>query len=177
MPILPENLTLHENEQVAGLRERFAQMRACLNQQNTNDCSIATLFQHLEHLMSIAGNLSNPRSFGACLLAKHYLMDRFDIENFDVAEKPQGASGPDIDVKTIDGRRILAEIKTTVPYEIEQGDIGAAQRTSFRKDWKKLLEAQANHKFFFLTNADAYAIVQRKYLSELQDIEVVLLTW
>jgi hypothetical protein len=124
-------------------------------------CPPKTLFTHLGRISGISGNLSNGKSFGACLLAKRYLMSKFRIEELDVAEKAQGAKGPDIDAKTKDAIRILAEIKTTAPYELKRRDFGSNQKTELRKDWKKLRAGRADHKFFFLVDRDAYALCKR----------------
>lgn len=109
------------------------------------------------------------------MLAKRYLTQRFDIQAMDVGEKAQGAKGHDIDIQTKDGLRIIAEIKTTVPYEAKRGDFGANQKKELRKDWEKLATASANYKLFFVTNPDAYSIIQSKYIGELGSTEVVLL--
>jgi hypothetical protein len=102
-------------------------------------------------------------------------MKRFEIDELDVAEKAQGAKGPDIDARTKSGARILAEIKTTAPYKLKKRDFGANQKRELRKDWRKLREATADHKFFFLVDRNAYDIVQRKYKDEVRGIEVILL--
>jgi hypothetical protein len=168
-------LTPKEEAYIAALRTRLLKMRDYFVAHDIGKCGADALFKHLGRISSISGNLSNGRSFGACLLAKRYLKNRFKLEELDVGEKAQGAKGPDIDAKTTDGKRLLAEIKTTVPYELARSDFGAKQRTELRKDWKKLREAKAHHKFFFLTDRDAYTIVQKKYHKELSGIELILL--
>ena len=65
-------------------------------------------------------------------MAKQYLNTNYGIDDFDAAEKPQGAPGLDIDIKTRSGQRIIAEIKTIYPYQSD--DFGAQQKNSFKKD-------------------------------------------
>ena len=168
-------LTPCEETAIASLRTRLLQMRDYLAHNDLETCSHSELFEHLGRISQISGNLSNGKSFGACLLAKQYLMKRFEIAELDVSEKPQGARGPDIDVRTKDGERILAEIKTTVPYKLDRRDFGANQKAELRKDWRKLREATADHKFFFLVERNAYEIVHARYKSEVCGIEVILL--
>ena len=132
------------------------------------------LFEFLSSLRQIQGNLSNDVSFAATLLAKIYLQAKFSL-TFDAAEKPQGAPGIDIDVKAPDGSRIVGEIKTTVPYQIN--DFGAQQAASFKKDFIKLAAADAKHKFLFVTDARAFEFLKKpKYLALIPGIRVVNLT-
>ena len=71
-------------------------------------------------------------------------------------------------------KRVIAEVKTTDPYLID--DLGAAQKTEFRKDFKKLMHAQAEYKFFFVTEARTFAAMRKKYAREIPGVSVVLLT-
>ena len=127
----------------------------------------------LSTMKSILGHLSNDMSFIAGLMAKDYLCSSLPLRDFDVAAKPQGAPGLDIDELTLDGRRVVAEIKTTTPYKI--ADLGAQQRTSFEKDFAKLNAANAELKYFFLTDKAAFAVVKQKYRSRIPNVTVVLL--
>ncbi len=124
-------------------------------------------------MRQIVGNASNDLSFVATLMAKEHLCSVLDMVPFDAAVKPQGAPGLDIDERTRTGERVVAEIKTTVPYL--PTDLGAQQKTTFRKDFVKLQLAEASHKFFFLTNRRAYDLVIRKYTTDLAGVSVVLL--
>jgi hypothetical protein len=104
-------------------------------------------------------------------MAKEYLSAKFDV-TFDAAEKPQGASGIDIDVLSGSGERIVAEIKTTVPYQVS--DFGAQQAASFKKDFVKLAVATAMHKLLFVTDRRAYTALQKpKYVSQIPGVRVV----
>jgi hypothetical protein len=93
------------------------------------------------------GNRNNDASFIATLLAKRYLIAQFQI-GFDAAARPRGASGIDIDLMTPNGERVIAEIKTTLPYGLK--DFGAAQGASFKRDFEKLKMTHARHKLLFV---------------------------
>lgn len=128
---------------------------------------------HLTQIKSILGNTSNWMSLVAALLAREYLSGVLQMRPYDAAAKAQGACGLDVDEQTISGERVVAEIKTTEPYK--ENDLGAAQKASFRKDFKKLRDATAPHKFFFVTSERAFLVVQARYMGEVPGVTVVLL--
>ena len=130
-------------------------------------------FEFIAGIRDIQGNISNVQSFLATMLVKWYLMSRFNLADFDAAEKAQGAPGLDIDVLTDRGERIVGEIKTTVPYG--KNDLGAQQKSTFQKDFKKLNEANAPHKFFFVTSRRTFEIMQARYAHLIPDVEIILL--
>ncbi len=133
--------------------------------------SMSQWYDFLSSMRAIQGNLSNDISFIATLLAKEYLNRKFSVQ-FDAAEKAQGAPGIDIDLTTSKGVRIVAEIKTTVPYKID--DFGAQQADSFKKDFAKLREADARHKFLFVSEDSAFSVLKKeKYQQYLSGITVV----
>ncbi len=107
-------------------------------------------FGYLAQFKDELGNFDNQVSFVATLLAKSFLMANFDLITFDAAEKAQGAPGLDIDTKTNNGHRIIAEIKTTHPYK--KDDLGANQIANFKKDAEKLHQGSSDVKFFFVTD-------------------------
>ncbi len=142
-------------------------------------CSSATtssrdFYKYLAKAKLLLGNLNLSVSFAGSLMAKEYLVAKFPMAPFDVAQKPQGAPGLDIDAKTTEGARVVGEIKTTDPYLIE--DLGAAQRTEFRKDFEKLRIAKADYKFFFVTERRTFDAMKKKYAREIPGITIVLLT-
>ncbi len=97
------------------------------------------------------------------------------MQPFDVAAKAQGAPGLDIDAMTEDGERVVGEIKTTVPYN--GPDLGASQQATFQKDFDKLRAAEAERKYFFVTNEAVFRLMQRsRYARELEGVTVVLVT-
>ena len=127
--------------------------------------------EYLCRIRAIFGNLSNSISFIATLLAKRHLATRLDLGGFDAAEKAQGAPGVDIDVNSPDGRHIVAEIKTTVPYG--ETDFGAAQKREFQKDFDKLNESNAAHKFMFVTDDRTFELLRSKYASRIPGVCIV----
>jgi hypothetical protein len=108
-------------------------------------------------------------------MAKNYLAQRFDIKEFDISIKPQGAPGLDIDLKTANDERIIGEIKTTVPYSGAKSDLGAKQKETFKHDFDKLNTTAAHHKFFFVTDRATFEVVQRRYIEQIPGVKVVLL--
>ena len=111
------------------------------------------LYEYLARMKKIQGNTDNGVSMVACLLAKRFLGARLDMQPFDATKKPQGAAGLDIDERTITGEKVVAEIKTTVPYGSK--DLGSAQKSAFEKDFQKLNAVEAAYKFFFVTDRRA----------------------
>lgn len=165
-------LTEREKRYCSEIAERVSQMREFLNRNAlVEPPQPAEWHSFLSTLRKIQGNLSNDGSFIATLLAKQYLYSKFGIE-FDAAEKPQGAAGIDIDIETADGHRIVAEIKTTVPYRVS--DFGAQQAASFKKDFAKLAASKAKHKFLFVTDSGAFSALQKdKYTKLMPGVRIV----
>jgi hypothetical protein len=129
--------------------------------------------RYLVAMKRTMGNTSNWLSFVACLLAKNYLHACLQMTEFDVSLKPQGAPGLDIDAMTVMGERVVAEIKTTIPYNHSR--LGAAQRSSFQADFDKLSSAVAEHKFLFVTDKSTYHAVEHAFASRLNGIRLVSL--
>jgi hypothetical protein len=132
------------------------------------------LYQFLSRMKAIQGNASIAMSLLGCVLARDYLYRTLEMQPFDAAGKAQGAKGLDIDERTVDGRRVIGELKTTSP---ENGtDLGGNQKTKFREDFKKLNTTQADLKFFFVTEPDTFAVVKQKYAVEIPGVRIVCLT-
>jgi hypothetical protein len=165
-------LTEKEKRYCSEIADRVSRMREFLNKNVLVEPPQPTEWHSfLSSLRKIQGNLSNDGSFIATLLAKQYLCSRFGIE-FDASEKPQGAPGIDIDVVTAEGHRIIAEIKTTVPYQVS--DFGAQQAASFKKDFAKLAASEAKHKFLFVTDLGAFSALQKiKYTKLMPGVLIV----
>jgi len=167
-------LTKKEREYVAGLRNRFVKMRKFLKTCKIERCNIDDLFANLTHFCTISGNLHNSKSFGACLLAKRYLLTRFKFEDLDIAAKAQGANGFDVDEKTKRQKRIIAQIKTTIPYCANK--LGSNQLDAFKKDFRKLSAAKADKKYFFVTNKKTNEYIKKAFCGY-TSITVVLLKY
>ena len=143
------------------------------NNLDKDDIDICKLYKYFNKIKDILGNFNTDISYVSCLMAKDYLSSQFDLNNFDVSEKSQSASGIDIVVYTKDSQKIIAEIKTTSPYKIT--DFGANQIYSLRTDFDKLKNTKADFKFMFVTNQAAYNVLNKKYIKELDSIYLVLL--
>lgn len=165
-------LTAQERRYCSNIADRVSQVRQFLSGNAlTEPPDPAQWHSFLSALRKIQGNISNDGSFVATLLARQYLHSKFGID-FDAAEKPQGAPGIDIDVETPEGHRIVAEIKTTVPYK--GADFGEQQAASFKKDFAKLVASEAKHKFLFVTDSSAFAALRRdKYTKLMPGVRVV----
>lgn len=169
-------LTPAERAYLDALKGRLDKLSAFLSERPSPSATAATRdwYGYLADLKEIIGNASNGISFVATLMAKDYLARKLPLVTFDAAAKPQGAPGLDIDEKTTDGKRVVAEIKTTMPYL--GSELGAQQKATFKKDFEKLKIVQAEYKFFFVTEQATFEIVKRRYADQLQGVTVVLLT-
>jgi len=169
--------TENEETYLKRIKERLTKLKSFLNTLNLEDDSELTdWYEGLSEIKTIQGNSNNDVSFIACVMAKGYLAKKFRIGTFDVAEKPQGANGLDIDLLTEGGERVVGEIKTTTPYSGAKNDFGAKQKESFKHDFDKLNNIPADHKFFFLTDSKSFELVQKKYAKLIANVNVVLLT-
>jgi len=164
-------VTAGENENWKDIKERDALLRQFLKSRSFPDSGSRELCQYLSGIRLILGNLSNSVSFAASMLAKQYLADRFDIGEFDAAAKPQGAPGPDIQIRTGKGEGILAEIKTTLPYAVT--DFGAAQKREFQKDFDKLNGSKADFRFLFVIEERTFNLLKTKYASKILGVRIV----
>ena len=157
------------------IERKLDEIRAHLSKDVPELDDSAAWFEYLAKLKSIQGNASNDVSFVATLLAKEYLSQHYGLSDFDAAEKPQGAPGIDIDVRLPDGRRLIAELKTTNPYL--ENDFGAMQRKTIKKDFAKLSKTEADIKLFLVTDTDTFRFMQKsKYHTTVTGITIVLLT-
>ncbi len=168
--------TGNEISSIAKIKGKVFRLRSYLTALDfDSEVSEIYLSKCLNQIKTIQGNINNDISLLTTLLAKDYLQNRFDLPPLDFAEKPQGAPGLDVDLITKNGMRVIAEIKSTVPYSGARNDLGAQQKSSFLKDFEKLNKETADNKFFFVTDQETYTIVMRKYKNQIPDVEVVLL--
>ncbi len=169
-------LTANEQAYLVATTRRIDTLARFLSERPspTHEATTREWYTYLSSLKAILGNASNGMSFVATLMAKDYLSHKLPMKSFDAAAKPQGAPGLDIDERTMDGKRVVAEIKTTTPYQ--GSDLGAQQKATFKKDFDKLRQVEAEHKFFFVTEQATFEIVKRRYIDQLHGVKVVLLT-
>lgn len=164
----------HEVKYLETLIARLGQLRTFLLEREvpSHETSLAEWHAFLAGMKQITGNASQQMSFIATLMAKDYLCSSLPMKEFDVGLKPQGAKGLDIDAETVDGRRVISEVKTTTPYGV---DLGGQQKDSFRSDFQKLNEAAADLKYFFVTDATTFNLVCNKYRNQIPEVHVVML--
>lgn len=168
-------LTSRERDYLSNICQKLKDIQEFMSSNTLYEGSQDSKFwyQYLTRIKRVMGNLNNDVSFIACLMAKEFLMSRHQLPPFDIASKPQSAIGLDIDEKTIGGDRVIGEIKTTIPYG--QTDLGAQQKNMFFKDFEKLATNEAKHKYFFVTEREAFEIVKKRYLNILKGVTLVLL--
>lgn len=169
-------LTSNERATIELLREKLCKMSALLVEEGIPqgyDANAWYLF--LSRLREISGNTSTDASFISCLLAKQYLAARFNVD-LDVAGKSQSANGFDIDIFDSANRRIVAEIKTTVPLRKKDRFFGSQQYESIKKDFAKLHSVACAKKFFFVTDRAAFdALKSHSHKFKPDSVTIVLL--
>jgi hypothetical protein len=168
-------LSVHELAMMQDIERRLKATLAHLSRETPALEDTVGWFAYLAELKAIQGNAHNRVSFVATLLAKQYLAQHYGLTGFDAAEKSQNAPGIDIDVRLSDGRRLVAELKTTNAYKPK--DFGAQQRKTIRKDFMKLANVKADIKLFLVTEPIAFSFMKKsKYQSLVQGVTVVLFT-
>jgi len=167
-----ERLTNRETEYWKVIHNKDLALRKLLSDKSLPETYLpAEWFKYLAHIRDALGNLSNSLGFVATLLAKDYLADRFGISGFDAAQKAQGAPGVDIEVRTPDGLEIIAEIKTTKPY---QPGFGANQKITILKDLNRLSSLPADHRIMFVTDQESFrTLCGANYRARFANVEVV----
>lgn len=169
------NISELEKDMLLNVAEKLKDLQEFFNREELDKDSSALdyWYTYITQIKRILGNLDNDVSFIACLMAKEFLCKRHCFDVFDVATKSQSAPGLDIDEITIDNNRVIAEIKTTIPYG--KRDLGSQQKVTFLKDFKKLKNNEATYKYFFVTELRTFEIVKQRYLDLLQGVTIVLL--
>ena len=169
-------VTPSEGTALKDIEGKVSELRVFLNKYElpSDTSRLDGWYYFLNAVKTILGNFNNDVSVVATLLAKSYLTKHFSHLEFDACIKRQGASGLDVNILTTDGRRIIGEIKTVDPYNLN--DFGAQQRDTFQKDFDKLSKTTADHKYLFLTQPRAFEVIQRKYRQRLAGVTVVCLT-
>lgn len=174
-----ENSNKLSNEEInyiKSLSNKLEQIRVSLTDEIATDFAnkgVIEQFESIKGFRRIIGNIDNDLSFLGCLLIKEFLIQRHSCFGLNVALKPQGSPGLDVDEMTTDEKRIIGELKTTYPYK--ENDLGANQKANFIKDFEKLQQNGADYKYFFLTETKTFDIVRSKYSHHLKGIHLVLL--
>lgn len=169
-------LSNEEMNYIESLSKKVETVRGFLTNDMPSDFSEESLIEQYESMKAfrrIIGNIDNDLSFLGCLLIKEFLNQRHLFSELNMALKPQGSPGLDVDEATIDGKRVIGELKTTYPYQ--ENDLGANQKSNFIKDFEKLQGNVADYKYFFVTEFKTFEIVRSKYIQYLQGVSLVLL--
>lgn len=167
--------TRNEGTYLLGISEKLTKTQAFLDANPVENLPLdgKNWYDYLVSIKRILGNFDNDVTFVACLMAKEFLASRHELPALDTAAKAQSAPGLDIDELTSSGNRIIAEVKTTIPY-LER-DLGSQQRDALLKDCSKLANNDAAFKYFFVTEALMFEIVKKKYADRLPGVSIVLL--
>ena len=169
-------LSKEEMNYIDILSEKIDKVREFLTEKMSSDFSNESLieqYQMMKDVRRVIGNIDNDLSFLGCLLIKELLYQRHSFAELNMALKPQGSPGLDVEETTIDGKKIIGELKTTFPYK--EYDLGANQKSNFMKDFEKLQHNVADYKYFFVTESKTFDIVREKYSQYLKGINLVLL--
>ncbi len=180
-PIFPETkiknyLFNEETDYIKKLSDKMDRTKDFLFAEGVADLpkkSLLTQFETLNQFRKMIGNINSDLNFLGCLMIKKYLEMHYSFGELNIALKPQGFPGFDIDERTVDEKRIIGELKTAYPNS--ENDLGANQRNHFIRDFEKLQKTIADHKYFFVTEPKTYEIIQNKYSHHLQGITLVLL--
>jgi hypothetical protein len=173
---ISDGLSKEEVDYIQNLSEKMENIREFFANDAITGLSKGNLsvqYETIKRFRRIIGNIDNDISFIGCLLVKEFINNRYDITGLNMGLKAQGASGLDFDEVTVDGKRIVGELKTTYPYQ--KHDLGANQKSTFIKDFEKLQNNVADHKYFFVTEQKTFEIVRTKYSQYLQGVSLVLL--
>lgn len=171
-----DKLSNEEIHYIKSISNKMDKVRRFLTDNMTSDFlnkNVINQYEVLKNFRKIIGNIDNDLSLLGCLLIKEFLEQRHSFSELNMALKPQGSPGLDFDERTIDGKRVIAELKTTYPYK--ENDLGANQKSTFIKDFEKLQKNEAEYKYFFVTESQTFDIVQSKYSHYLKGINLVLL--
>lgn len=169
-------LSNEEIDYIESLSKKIDQVRAFLTDDvpsNFANEDVIEQYEAMKGFRRIMGNIDNDLSFLGCLLIKEFLNQRHSFSELNMALKPQGSPGLDVDEKTTNGKRIIGELKTTYPYK--ENDLGANQKNTFMKDFEKLQQNVADIKYFFVTESKTFDIVRSKYSQYLKGVNLVLL--
>ncbi len=131
---------------------------------------LKSIYKFILLLKSKLGNFHNDITFMAGLMAKKYIYEKYGC-NFDHSLKADSAAGMDIDLKTKDGKRLIAEIKTTVPCS--EKSFGSKQKAELNKDINRLTKESADIKILFLNDLESHKLLLKT--CEEKGIDCVLL--
>jgi hypothetical protein len=164
-----------EDTDLNSIRGRIDNLTTFLNGHGVPrlEASLLDWYSYLLDMKHIVGSLDNFVSFVACLMAKDHLLQKSNVQSFEVALRAQNAPGPDIQTMTVDGKIIQGEVKTTIPCNGPY--FGGNQEKSVKRDFEKLRKYDAHHKYLFVTNENTFQLLKNKYAKYLANVTVVQL--
>lgn len=168
-------MTPNEQRHVKAVGQKLENVKTLLNKTVLSEAApMSEWLNCLITMKEIVGNAHNDLNTVACLMAKDYLCRRLAMRDYDALAKAHGAKGLDIDEQTLDGQRVIAEIKTTGAFGYK--DIRQPQKDAILEDFHRLRATEATHKFFFVVDADVFAIIKRKYSAHALGVVTVLIS-
>ncbi len=153
---------------------RINKVKEYLNKRNTS-YSISDLSDMISDFITVKdtmGNLGSIINFLTLQKAKVYLEKKFNQDLPDVLLKDINTPGWKINCILKDGKRIIAEAKTTTPTG---RTFGSKQRDEISKVLEKLKSVDADFKYLFVTNEETARILHIEYSMELAGITVELI--
>ena len=156
------------------ISNRINKVKEYLNNRNTS-YSISDIGDIIEDLITIKdslGNLGSIINFLALQKAKLFLEKKFNQELPGILLKDINTPGWKINFILRDGKRIVAEAKTTTP---NGKTLGSKQREEISKVLDKLKSIDADYKYLFVTNEETARILHIEYSMELEGISVEII--
>lgn len=156
------------------ISNRLNKVKDYLNDRNTS-YSISELENMIEDFISVKdtlGNLGSIINFLTLQKAKLFLEKKFYQELPGVLLKDINTPGWKINYILSDGKRIVAEAKSTTPTG---RTFGSKQREEISKVLDKLKSIDADYKYLFVTNEETARILHIEYSMELVGITVELI--
>lgn len=156
------------------ISNRINKVKDYLNDRNTS-YSISELGNMIEDFISVKdtlGNLGSVINFLTLQKAKIFLEKKFNQRVPDVLLKDVNTPGIKIDFILNNGKRIIAEAKTTTPTS---KTFGSHQKDEITKVLNKLKSIDADYKYLFVTNTETANILHIQYSMDLVGITVEVL--
>lgn len=145
-------------------------LNGCNNSYHPND--INDLLEDCLTVKDFLGNIGAEINFLTLQKAKVILEKEYKHPVPEVLIKDVNSQGFKIDYRLNNGKRIIAEAKTTTP--IGQ-NFGAQQKKEIQKVLDKLKTANADYKYLFVTNVNTANILHIQYSMDLVGITVEIL--
>lgn len=154
------------------IAKRIDEIKNYLNQRNTSYSlyDIDLLISDFIHIKESLGNPGSAINFLTLQKAKIFLEKEYKEPVPEVFLKDVTSSGLKIDYVLSNGKRVIAEAKTTTPNSFKKLD--ARQKEEVKKVLDKLKNIDADYKYLFVTNIDFANILHIQYSMDLVGITV-----